>query len=405
MIRDLMQKRAKAYEDAKALLSKAEVEKRELTTEENTQYETLMAEVRALKVKADRILENEKIEKELRETPERWESPESNGNSKGSPRATDEYRSAFKSFLTNGQGLLSQKEVRALSAGSQPDGGALVAPEQFVAELIKFVDDQVFVRNLATKFTVSRAMSLGIPSLDTDPADADWTSEVATGSEDSSMKFGKRSLSPSPLAKRIKVSQSLLRLATLGAENIVMQRLGYKFAISEEKAFLTGTGANQPLGVFTASSFGVPTSRDVSTGNSTTAIAADNLLEVKYSLKAQYHARAQWIFHRDAVKSIAKLKDGNGQYLWVPSLMAGQPDKLLNMPVNMSEYAPNTFTTGLYVGILGDFSQYYIADSLEMTIQRLVELYAESNQVGFIGRMEVDGMPVLSEAFARVKLA
>jgi HK97 family phage major capsid protein len=74
------------------------------------------------------------------------------------------------------------------------------------------------------------------------------------------------------------------------------------------------------------------------------------------------------------------------------------------MPVNMSEYAPSTMTSALYVGILGDFSQYWIADALDMQIQRLVELYAETNQTGFIGRMESDGMPVLEEAFVRVKL-
>ena len=71
----------------------------------------------------------------------------------------------------------------------------------------------------------------------------------------------------------------------------------------------------------------------------------------------------------------------------------------------MSEYAPNTFTTGLYVGIVGDFSKYYIADALDMQLQRLTELYAESNKIGLIGRMETDGMPVLEEAFARVTLA
>jgi HK97 family phage major capsid protein len=71
----------------------------------------------------------------------------------------------------------------------------------------------------------------------------------------------------------------------------------------------------------------------------------------------------------------------------------------------MSEYAPNTFTTGLYVGLIGDWSQYWIVDALDLTIQRLVELYAETNQTGFIGRMETDGAPVLAEAFARVKLA
>ena len=56
------------------------------------------------------------------------------------------------------------------------------------------------------------------------------------------------------------------------------------------------------------------------------------------------------------------------------------------------------------MGILGDFSNYWIADSLALEMQRLVELYATTNQVALIGRMESDGMPVLEEAFVRVKL-
>ncbi len=68
----------------------------------------------------------------------------------------------------------------------------------------------------------------------------------------------------------------------------------------------------------------------------------------------------------------------------------------------MSEYVPNTFTTGQYVGLLGDMSFYWIADAIELQIQRLVELYAEQNQTGFIGRLESDAMPVLEEAFSRI---
>ena len=78
---------------------------------------------------------------------------------------------------------------------------------------------------------------------------------------------------------------------------------------------------------------------------------------------------------------------------------------LIGQPIFMSEYVPNTFTTGQYVGLIGDLSYYWIADALDMQIQALFELYAESNQVGYIARMETDGMPVLAEAFARVKLA
>jgi HK97 family phage major capsid protein len=99
------------------------------------------------------------------------------------------------------------------------------------------------------------------------------------------------------------------------------------------------------------------------------------------------------------------LKDGESRYLWQESVRVGEPDRLLGIPTFMSEYAPNTFTTGLYVGILGDFSFYWYADALLFEIQRLEELYAETGQVGLIGRLESDGMPVLEEAFVRVTLA
>lgn len=309
----------------------------------------------------------------------------------------------FANFLMRGMGGLSEVERRALQMGSGPDGGYLVAPVKWMDKLIQKKDDQVFIRQWATKETIMGAHSLGYPSLETDVSDSDWTSEVATGSEDTAMKFGSREFKTNPLAKRVKISKTAMRNSTI--EDKVLSRLAYKFAVTEEKAFLTGSGHNRPLGVFTASNDGISTGRDVSTGNTTTAIGADNLFRCKYALKGQYHPNARWVFHRDAVLAIQLLKDSQNQYLWQPGLQAGVPDRILGIPFHMSEFAPNTFTSGLYVGILGDFSQYYIADSLDMEIQRLTELYAENNQVGFIGRAETDGMPVLEEAFVRVTLA
>jgi HK97 family phage major capsid protein len=326
-------------------------------------------------------------------------------------RASDEYRAAFRSALAVGMRELAPGEKRALQADADISGGTLVAPIQFVAQLLKFVDDQVFLRKLGTVWPGINAQSMGVPTLDADPADFDWTSELGTGSEDSTMATGRRELKPHPLAKRIKVSNKLLRISVLDAETLVRQRLGYKIAISQEKAFISGSGAEQPLGVFTASSDGIPTTRDVVTG-SATALTADGLFDAFYTLKAAYMANATWLFHRDAIRQIRKLKDTTNNYLWQPSLGSlqapsslanGQPSTILDRPFVMSEYVPNTFTTGLYVGLVGDFSFYWIADSLEMTIQRLVELYAETNQTGFISRMETDGAPVLAEAFVRIK--
>ena len=157
--------------------------------------------------------------------------------------------------------------------------------------------------------------------------------------------------------------------------------------------------------MFVASALGIDTGQDVSTGNTTTEVKADGLIEAKYTLKDGYWPQAVWIFHQDTIKQIRKLKDGEGQYIWRAGLANDRGDTILDAPLRMSRYAPNTFNTGLYVGIIGDFSRYWIVDALGTTIQVLTELYAETNENGYIIRKEVDGMPVVEEAFVRVKLA
>ena len=358
--------------------------------------------------------ENER-ERERKIAEERAIAPVKHDDSRDDAQTTAEVRTAHieaaaREFLRGGANAISAEhadEFRALQAGSDTEGGYLVMPEEFKNQLIKFVDDAVHIRGLSTVHRVEKAVSLGAPSLDTDVSDSDWTTELATGSEDSDMAFGKRALHPHPLAKRIKISNQLIRQSVMPIEQLVIARLGYKNAVTQEKAFLTGSGASQPLGVFTADAQGISTGRDVSTDNTTSAMTFDGLKNAKYTLKGQYQnsPNTKWMFHRDGVKQIAKLKDGNGRYLWEDSVKIGDPDILLGIPALQSEFAPNTFTTGLYVGILGDWSMYWIADAMDLQIQRLAELYAETNQIGFISRSSVDAMPVLEEAFVRVTLA
>jgi HK97 family phage major capsid protein len=423
-ITQLRQKRSKALADARSINERAiKDSNRVLNTEERSQWDKLIKEVNDLKDEIDRCERQHQLEKELDEVTTRDLSENPTGNNRGGDIVTSatqgdvelakRQQAAFGKFLRSGLTVLNDVEKRDLSVGSGPDGGFTLAPQQWVNQLIKFIDDQTFIRAKATKHTLTQSESLGMPSLDTDVADSDWTSELATGSNDSSMKFGRRELKPSPLAKRIKVSNRLIQRSAQPIESLVMQRLGYKFAVTEEKAFLTGNGVGKPLGLFVASNDGIPTGRDVSSGGtslSATAGAnsqagADAMINMKFSLKAQYWARAEWLFHRDIVSIIAKFKDANGQYMFRESLRSGESDTLLGRPINMSEFAPNTNTTGQYIGLLGDFSFYHICDALSMQMQRLTELYAETNQTGYIGRAEVDGMPVLSEAFARLKNA
>lgn len=401
-IKDLREKRGKLIADARALLETAKKEKRELTTEEDKQWSDLMDQAD----KCKRSIEIEERQQAAdREAAERVADLETESGAPSEQTDEEKRTLAFRKALIGGVHTLNGDELRALQFDNDAVGGYLSPPMQFVADLIKKVDDLVFIRSRATVQQLDAAHSLGVPSLENDPADADWTAEIASVSEDSTMSFGRRELMPHLLSKLIKVSMKLLMHSAMPAEGIVMDRLAYKFGISQEKGFLTGSGAAQPLGLFTASADGISTGRDVSTGNTTTTIQSDGLLEAKYALKSQYQGVAEWLFHRDGVKQIAKLKDGEGQYLWRPGIEAGTPDMLLGRPVLMSEYVPNTFTTGLYVGMFGDFRWYWIADSMAMQVQRLNELYAETNQVGFIGRLETDGMPALEEAFARIALA
>ncbi|NEB00618.1 phage major capsid protein [Streptomyces sp. SID13726] len=395
-IRELKAKRTKLGADAKAIMEEATSAGRAMNGEENTRFDKLMDErdqIDATIERAEKLLEDERDKVDDLPDDKRGKGGDETAEAK-----------AFRAYLLNGRAQLTEQQARALNMGSDPEGGFLMAPQQFVQELLQAVDDMVAIRRLATVQQITTAESLGVPTLDTDLNDADWTSEVSTGSQDDSLRFGKRELRPNPVAKRVKVSRTLLRRAAISPENIVRQRLEYKFGVTQEKAFMTGDGNKKPLGLFTASSDGIPASRDVATG-SATGFTSDGLIDAKYSLKSQYWAKARWLFHRDAIRIVRKIKDDNGQYVWQPGLAADRPDTVLDSPYEVNEFVPNTFTNGNYVGMFGDFSFYWIVDALAMDIQRLVELYAETNQVGFIGRMESDGMPVMAEAFVRLKAA
>lgn len=416
-VRQLRADRAKIVSDQRGLLDKAEAEKRALSADENINYENMDKDVDRLTNEIDREEKLAQRESSMKSSAEDFKpQPTGSGEERSLeyrgqkiilPANADVQHRAWGKFLSRGLSAVVGEELRALQADADIYGGFLVAPQQFVLKLIQAVDNLLFVRSMATVYPVVKSESLGAPSMDNDVADASWTAEIATGTEDSTLSFGKRSLTPHPLAKLIKVSEKLLRVSAIDVESLVIQRLAYKFAVVSENAYLNGTGSNQPMGVFTAAAvgMGISTARDVSTGNTATAITFDGLMEALYSLKAQYQMNATWIFHRDGVKKIRKLKDGDGQYIWNPDVKGGQPDMILGRPYKMSEYVPNTWSGSGYVGIIGDFSNYWIADALDMRVQRLNELYAANNQVGFIGRLESDGMPVLEESFARVKLA
>lgn len=404
-LREKLEERKRLLDEARRIMSQGNDEGRLLAADELEQVERLLEQVSILTQEIEgeeRILRAQSRLAEMDARTSQALQALVGGQDRLTAVQAEEEQRRWRQYLVYG---LPVEELRGLQADSDTAGGFLVPPETFVAALIKGIDNLVIIRQLATKYTLTKSDSLGVPALEADVSDADWTSEVGAVSEDTAMLFGKRQLRPQPLSKLVKVSNKLLRSSAVDPEALVRDRLVYKFAVTEEKAYLSGNGSGQPLGVFTPSDNGIPTGRDVSEGNTASSPTFDGLIAAKYALKGGYWPRAAWIFHRDILKLIAKLKDQDGQYIWRESVRVGEPSTILGLPVYVSEYAPNTIQASAYVGIIGDFSYYWIADALDIQIQRLVELYAANNQVGFIARREVDGMPVLAEAFARVKLA
>ena len=403
-IQDLVDQRNKLIKSARDLNDSVLADKRDFTAEEKSKYDAIMTDEVKLRETIQR--ETDLRARERAEIASLTPEPSASDSEK---RALDVWENYLKA--EQGEASLHLPEIRALQADSPTAGGYLVPPAPLLDRLVKAVDNIAYIRKLSTVLP-SGPEGLGAPALDNDPDDATWAGEIISATEDSTMSFGKRELTPHSNNKYLKVSRKLLRSKGLNAGNLVMDRLGYKQGISQEKVFLTGTGAQQPLGVFMASSKGISTSRDTTAATAVGANTAfedvlliDDFKSVRGALNQAYRLNAVWIMHRDVVTGVGKLKNSNGQYIWQTSVKVGEPDVFLGHPVYESEYAPSTVATASYAAILGDFSNYWIADDVAIEIQRLDEHFALTNQVAYIMRASVDGMPVMESAFQRLKLA
>ena len=295
--------------------------------------------------------------------------------------------------------------AKALATAPGAAGGYLVG-DTYSGLFVEFLGDVVAMRDISNVLPPIPGGSHITPTQDTDMTDATWTSEILTGSEDTVLPFGGRVITPHPLAKRIKVSKTLLRASNLfGVENWILQGMARKFAEPEEAGFISGTGTNQPLGLLIASGIS-----STSTAASTT-LAGDDVIDWIYALGTMYanQPSARILCNKTFIREIRKLKTGAGNYLWLPGLAENVPNTILDVPYTLSDKYPTGRSGGAWVGnalvaTYGAFDMYWIVDSLSFEIQRVEELYAETNQTGFIGRKETDGMPVDDLAFEHLKI-
>ena len=191
----------------------------------------------------------------------------------------------------------------------------------------------------------------------------------------------------------IKVSEELLNDSAFDLESYIASEFVRRIGDKEEEAFLVGNGTGKPTGILNATGGGQV---GVTTA-SATAITADELIDLFYSLKAPYRKNAIWILNDSTIKAIRKLKDSTGNYLLQPALKDGEVSTLLGRPYFTSAFAPE-IAAGAKTIVFGDLSYYWIGDREGISFKRLNELYAGNGQVGFLASKRLDGKTVLPEA-------
>lgn len=393
-ITEMREKRNKLVGMMDTFLDTHTTDKGTLSAEDDKTYKDMETEVAQLTDSIHRMERREKIEAELSKPtskPLTGKPMKADGDKAvKTGRASDEYKKALLQAMRTNFRQISN----VLQEGIDPQGGYLV-PDEYDKRLIDILTEENVMRTLGTNITTSGEHKINIAA--TKPAAA-WIEEGGT------LTFGDATfdqiiLDAHKLHVAIKVTEELLYDNAFNLENYILTQFGKALSNAEEDAFINGTGVGQPLGILAetgGAQVGV-------TSASSTKVTADEIINLVYSLKRPYRKNAVFLANDVCVAELRKLKDNNGQYLWQPSLQAGEPDRVLGYKVYTSPYFPVPTAGGTAVAF-GDFSYYNIGDRGTRSFAELKELFAGNGMVGFVAKERVDGKLVLPEAIKLLQM-
>ena len=391
---ELREKRAKAWEAAKAFLESKRGADGMMSAEDTASYDKMEADVVNLGKEIDRLERQAAIDAELNKPTSTPITNKPNGDPDGEEkkgRASDKYRKTFWNAMRRKN---FYDVENALQVGTDSEGGYLV-PDEFENTLVEALEEENFFRSIATVIQTSSG-DRKIPVV-ASKGEANWIDEEGAFPE-SDDAFGQISIGAHKVATMLKISDELLNDSAFNLEAYISKEFGRRIGSKEEEAFFVGDGSGKPTGIFNATG-GAADGVTTSTAN----ITFDDVMDLFYSVKSPYRKKAVWVLNDTTVKALRKLKDNNGNYIWQPSVQAGQPDMILNRPYHTSSYVPE-LAAGAKVMAFGDFSYYWIADRQGRSFKRLNELFAANGQVGFLASQRVDGKLILSEAVKTLKM-
>lgn len=410
------------YDEAKNLHVQAtaimdEFKGKDMPAEKSQEVDRLLDEVEAKSAKAKAMESVGKREQRASEQGRFLNDPvtrksffndrEGKGDEETTTPEKKAYAKAMRSYLMKGVQGLTQDEVKALSTGTPSEGGYLVT-DTFFNELLKNSRELTAMRRMGRTLPPVPSGSVITPTA-SPLSDAEWTTEIGAPNADTVKPFGGRKLTPHPFRKLVLVSNAQLRNPNFDVEAWLREEMAFRFSVTEENGFINGDGNQKPLGLL--NTVGLPTW----TTASSLVVHGDDVINWVYKLPALYSQNAKILCNRSFIRKIRTLATKNAtvtftNYIWQPGLAVGQPNTILDVPYEFSDKfstgldGSDAFTANSLVAVVGDYRFFWIVDALGMAIQRLVEKYADTDQVGFIGRKESDGIVVLPEAFYALKI-
>lgn len=314
-----------------------------------------------------------------------------------------EHKSAFVSYIRKGvESDLSLLEQKALSVGSDTDGGYLVTP-QMSENISKYVIDNSPMRKLASVTNVSTD-SLDIIE-DRDAAGAAWaSSESASVSDSDTPEINKISITAHELVAQPKATQKLIDDSSIDVEAWLTEKLVEIFARTENAAFIGGDGSGKPKGILSYSAGTSGSTIEQIDSGTDGEVTVDGLINMFYALKDEYANNATFLMNRSTAQAIRLLKNSTtDEYIWQPGLAAGAPDTLLGVPVEQCSDMPVIASDALAVAV-GDFKRaYQVVDRTGIRILR--DPYTEKPFVKFYTTKRVGGEVINFEAIKLLKLA
>lgn len=387
---EMRNKRAKAFEAAKAFLE-AHADKDGILSEADVEtYNEMEKGIKKYDEAIGRMERLEAMDAELSKPVSApiTEKPVKAAEDTKKGRASDAYKNAFWN-QARAKGGVSYEVRNALQEGVDTEGGYLV-PDEFEKTLVTSLRQKNVIRDHAHVFTTNSG-SHKIPIVTT-RGTASWVDEEGAIPEGDDV-FGQQQIGAHKVGTLIKVSEELLNDSAFDLESYFATEFTRRIGDKEEEAFLTGDGQGKPLGILAetgGAEIGVTTA-------SATAITADEIINLFYSLEAPYRKNAIWILNDSTIAAVRKLKDTTGQYLWQPALHEGGHETLLGKKIYTSPFVPE-LAAGAKTVAFGDFSFYWIGDRQGVTFRRLNERYADTGQVGFLATKRLDGKLILPEA-------